>query len=389
MSNVNLTPDMNLPVPAVGIEPGPDWATDINNCLTIIDSHTHTPGSGAPITASAIQITTDFPFNNHAATTLQASVYTSQATLATLKAVYVIGNELFYNDGVGNAVQLTLNGSIVGTSGSITGLSSPASASYSGSTFIFQSNSLTAANVDAASYVLRNSTASSKGLTLSPPTAMAADYSIVLPSLPGAPSFVSLDSAGNMGASIAITGGITASNIANGTITSTQIATGGISTANLAASSVTTAKLAAASVAIANLDTTARESVYANAISTSLGNGTPTILVAPSVLSNTSSSYNPANGVYTAPFTGYLSVASGINVVAASSGNAGLRMRLIINSNAVEAIDTGIPQNSPAVGGQIVVNGYPVTLGDTVQIQAIFTGATSVISSGYITYSLR
>ena len=49
MANVTLSPNMNLPVPVVGQDPGPDWANNINSSLGILDQHDHTPGKGIQI----------------------------------------------------------------------------------------------------------------------------------------------------------------------------------------------------------------------------------------------------------------------------------------------------------------------------------------------------
>lgn len=126
---------MSLPIPVVGEDPGPDWAENYNSCLTIIDGHTHTSGSGAPITPDAIDINADVPFNDNNATTLRTSRYTSQAAPLALAddlaCVYVVAGELYYNDLDGNQVKLTEAGSPAGATGTITGLpSGTASASF-------------------------------------------------------------------------------------------------------------------------------------------------------------------------------------------------------------------------------------------------------------------
>jgi pectin methylesterase-like acyl-CoA thioesterase len=87
----------------------------------------------------------------------------------------------------------------VGPTGSITGLTPPASVSYGFGTFVFESNVNTPANLDAGSIILRNIVANSHGLTLSPPAAMSADYTLTLPSLPASKEPVTLDTSGNFG----------------------------------------------------------------------------------------------------------------------------------------------------------------------------------------------
>lgn len=200
--SVNNSPNMNLPVPAVGIEPGPAWAQDINNSLTIIDSHNHAPGSGVQITPAGINVNVNLPFNTHSATGLLSTQFVSQATAITpFAALYVQGNELFYNDLSGAHVQLTKTGSPNSGTGNISGLTSPASASYASSTFVFQSNANTAANIDGASILLRLATASSPALTISPPSSMTTSYSLVAPALPSSTLPLVLDTSGNITAS--------------------------------------------------------------------------------------------------------------------------------------------------------------------------------------------
>lgn len=231
MADFNLSANMNLPVPVVGVAPGPDWASDLNACLTLVDAHDHSSGSGVQITPAGLNINSDLTMgmtnnliNTRSVRFTDQSVPIAVAT--DLRAVYAVNGDLYWNNGTLFPVQITSGNSIVGTAGSITGLpSGTASASYvSGSQkFVWQSASNTPASMDGGSFIFRNITANSKGLTVSPPNAMAADYSIVWPSLPGSTSFVSIDSAGNMGASVAASGGITGSMIASGTIAASNL----------------------------------------------------------------------------------------------------------------------------------------------------------------------
>jgi len=210
---------MGLPVPNVAVDPAPQWASDLNACMSVIDQHTHLPGSGVPITPSALNINSDVTFANNNATNLRSSRYFPQgsplAQATDLGCVYVSGVDLWYNDGVGNQIRITQGGSVTGSTGTITGLpSGTAGASYGAGVFTFQSATNTSANIDAGSYVFRNAIANSKGLTLSPPAAMASNYGLVLPTVPASTSFVTLDTSGNFSGSIATVGGITNTNLA-------------------------------------------------------------------------------------------------------------------------------------------------------------------------------
>lgn len=198
--------DMNLPIPVVGVDPGPDWALNINSCLTIIDSHDHTSGKGIQITPNGLNINTDLSFAGNNATNLRSTRFIAQGSPLSLSSdlgcLYVSGSDLYFNDASGNQIRMTIAGGVNGSPGSISNLIAPASATYvSGtSTFVWQSAVNVAANMDNASVILRNQTINSKGLTLSPPNAMGSDYSIVLPFLPASQSFLTLDASGNMAA---------------------------------------------------------------------------------------------------------------------------------------------------------------------------------------------
>lgn len=197
---------MNLIVPGVGLTLGPQWATDINSSLAIIDQHNHAPGSGVPITPAGLNISADLTFNGNNAYDLRTVRFSPQTSApiaaADIGCLYEVGVDLFYTDGNGASIRITQSGGIAGTPGSISGLVSPASASYvSGSSkFVWQSNANVPADMDFGSAILRNLLVNSKGLTLAPPTMMAVDYTITLPTLPSVQSFVTLDSFGNMAA---------------------------------------------------------------------------------------------------------------------------------------------------------------------------------------------
>lgn len=204
MASVNISPNMLLPVPVVGVEIGPQWATDLNNCLNLVDIHDHSPGFGVQITPSGIDINSSLSFNNNNAIALKAVQFTPQGSTLplVLGSLYEVGVDLYYTDGAGNVIRFTQSGSIAGATGTIAGLVSPASATYipGDQTFVWQSNANTPANMDAASYIFRNLVSSSFGLTLEPPAAMSADYALVLPQLPPSVKIMTLDASGNMAA---------------------------------------------------------------------------------------------------------------------------------------------------------------------------------------------
>lgn len=80
MANTTTSPNMGMPVPVVGTDPGPDWANNINACLSIIDSHNHSTGQGAPVTGPIIGSTID---NSIIGGTTPANATFSEAKIGT------------------------------------------------------------------------------------------------------------------------------------------------------------------------------------------------------------------------------------------------------------------------------------------------------------------
>lgn len=200
-----ITTNMGLILPTVGEEAGPTYGEDQNASMLLIDQHNHTSGYGAPVPVSGLDINADLPFANNNATNLKSSRFFVQGSALSggsdLGCLYVTGVDLYYNDVNGNQIQITQSGGVAGTPGSIGSLVAPASATYVGATpaFVFQSAANTPASLDGGSVVLRNISANSKGLTLAPPNAMAADYTLTLPSLPAQTNVMTLDTSGNIG----------------------------------------------------------------------------------------------------------------------------------------------------------------------------------------------
>lgn len=200
MSTVIESPNMGLSIPVVGQEPGPQYATDVNNSLTILDSHNHSIGSGVQITPSGLNINSLLLMNGNILGTIGNLQFQPQMSSSVTGSLYEIGVDLYYNDGSGNVIRITQSGSVAGASGTITGLpSGTASASYGSGVFTFEAATNTAANIDAGSYIFRNNTVGSDGITLSPPTGLAANYQLFLPLIPAQTNVMTLDTSGNMG----------------------------------------------------------------------------------------------------------------------------------------------------------------------------------------------
>ncbi len=202
MANTTISPNMNLPIPTVSQDPGPDWANNIDACLFGIDSHNHANGQGVPISPSGMDINADLPFNGNNLTTARSIQFTAQGSpLVDLDSVYVSGVDLYYTDGSGNQVRITQGGSVTGSTGTITGLpSGTASASFAAGTFTFQSATNTPATMAVGPLVIGAQIASPKTVTLGASASQPANYNMTLPlALPGSTSIFDVDSAGNMG----------------------------------------------------------------------------------------------------------------------------------------------------------------------------------------------
>ena len=80
MADVILSPNMNLPVPVVGQDPGPDWANNINASLGILDQHDHSNGEGVPVTPAGLNINTDLPINGNNLTLVNSVRFVDRST---------------------------------------------------------------------------------------------------------------------------------------------------------------------------------------------------------------------------------------------------------------------------------------------------------------------
>lgn len=243
MSTSIITPNMNLIEPTVGIEAGPQYALDINNSLTLIDQHDHTPGKGVQITPGGININTNLPFNDNAATGLQyASFFVQPSATTTLQAISVAPagspaiNELFYTDNNGTQTQITKDGAVNVITSSIPGESYATNAG----TFIWtQTQSVpslptTPAGFDIGSITIRPyAAATTLGTSIVPAGSLSVSNALTLPlnvnvqlptSLPASTSFVTISQTGQINPGVSTTNGITNANIAAQTITNVEIA---------------------------------------------------------------------------------------------------------------------------------------------------------------------
>jgi hypothetical protein len=239
---------MNLTLPTVGATTGPQWANQLNGDLETIDSHDHTPNNGVQIPVAGININDDLTFNAKSAVDVATIGFLglgSQLSQTLIQRLYVYNGDLYYNDGSGIQIPITLNGSVnVGSSGNISGLGvapyTSSSAAFSGGIFTWSQGVNTPARMDCGSVIVRPESASSFGVRLVSPSGIAgANEDLTLPRKPAAQSLVTMSSTG-----------VQTTATVNSTLTLTSsslsVATDGITATQLATASVTAIKMGAA-----------------------------------------------------------------------------------------------------------------------------------------------
>lgn len=275
-----ISPNMSLIIPSVGSEQGPTYGFDINNSLSLIDQHDHSPGKGVQITPAGMNINTDISFNDHSAVNLLSIVFTNQveplSTVNSLSTGAGAGSglsDLFFVDGTGTSIQITKSGIVNSTASSIPG------ESYSSGTFIWtqaqSSLPTTPANFDIGSITLRpNIAATTFGTQLVSPN--SGNFTLNLPvpmtsGFAGVPNFLTMSNSGQQsntyfldnstlnvsGNSIQVKpGGITTTQISSSAnITGTQLsASANIASTQLASpNSITGTQIASQTIAQGNL----------------------------------------------------------------------------------------------------------------------------------------
>lgn len=119
MANYTVDPATGILIPIVGVDPGPDYATNISAALSKLASLTHTGVSnldGYQIPSAGINFNADLSAQSNNLTTLRSARFISNASTLSgsgdLDCVYVKSNDLYYNNGSGTPVQLTSGNAI-------------------------------------------------------------------------------------------------------------------------------------------------------------------------------------------------------------------------------------------------------------------------------------
>lgn len=234
MANTIVTPNMGLPNPVPGVDPGPDYANNISSCYTILDQHNHTSGQGVLIPSGGLNINSDLPYQGNNATGLRSVRFNSQSAVLALASdincLYVVSGNLYFNDGLSDSpIQITAGGAVNATASGISD-GSGNTAAFNTGVLVVQNSSTAPDNIQCGSILLGNQgTPSSNYLTLSPANSLAASYTITFPV--GVPvssgAMLTSDTSGNLtytnvdNSTLAITTGVIA--IKSAGITGTQV----------------------------------------------------------------------------------------------------------------------------------------------------------------------
>jgi hypothetical protein len=260
---------MNMPIPIPGVDPGPQYALDLNTCLTITDAHDHDQhnhNGGLPITQDAIVISADLTFNNNGLTQMKRVGFSPVAsasgiandTIFAQTGVSSSASDLVFIDGNGTAIPITKNGVVFASATNLPGLS------WSSPKWIFDQTqagaATTPAQVDLGNIMIHPESAGFRagtdGILISAPSSItlgsgttnlilplppAASYGLLQMShagaitpvvAPSATSFVLQDNSGNT-SFLTQAKGITAAMIADNTVTGSQMANGTVGTTQL------------------------------------------------------------------------------------------------------------------------------------------------------------
>lgn len=182
------TANMGMSLPDPSVTTGPTWAQDLNDALDVVDQHDHSSGKGVKVPAAGLNINADLSFQSHNINAVRTVRLDSQSTTPSgsddIRVVYSKDGELAYRDASGNEVILTSGGSVAGATGTITGLTSPASAAFNSVSglFSFLKDSSKPGKVAVSDIKLYEyDNASAAAVTIASPASLGAAYTLTLP----------------------------------------------------------------------------------------------------------------------------------------------------------------------------------------------------------------
>lgn len=116
---MSITAYMTLVLPTVSVTLGPEWATELNAALVLVDAHDHSTGKGVQITPAGLNISSDVTFKPAATASsaigLKSTGYDPQASALASSftgRLYSVLGDAYWNDGAGNAVRITAGGAL-------------------------------------------------------------------------------------------------------------------------------------------------------------------------------------------------------------------------------------------------------------------------------------
>lgn len=197
-------PDLT-PVPTAG----PLFASEFTDSFAQIDTHNHTTFRGKQVPSAGVTINADFPLNALNAFNLRSCRVVNASSALSLPAdvacLYVVAGNLWYNNGSGAQIQLTVGNALNAASiGTIHGDYSTSTASVyytsASATFFFTSATLTAAKMNHGAVTILGTGVGANGVTLQTPHVLSASYAFKLPSaLPASTKMMTITSAGQVG----------------------------------------------------------------------------------------------------------------------------------------------------------------------------------------------
>lgn len=111
-----ITPNMTLLLPTVSSTAGPDWAADLNGAFTMVDSHDHSSGKGVKVTPSGLNINADLAIGGNNLSAIRSLRLDNQAGALSggsdIRCIYSYGSDLYWNNGSGASVQITLGSAL-------------------------------------------------------------------------------------------------------------------------------------------------------------------------------------------------------------------------------------------------------------------------------------
>lgn len=152
------TPNMLLSLPTVSVTVGPEWATEINTALEVVDAHDHSSDKGARITPAGLDINADLDISNQIFYNFKAVRFQEQNSAlsgaSNSNSLYSVQGDLYFTSGAGTDIQITDGGSLA---------TSPGSASTFETTAV--SSNVTIGNSDTFVYLIVDTT-SARTITL-------------------------------------------------------------------------------------------------------------------------------------------------------------------------------------------------------------------------------